>query len=107
MHADRMKRIPVWALDDEKIKTFIEYRFPKAKTDPRQRRLAARMVRLIYLYYRAGETNIKIAGELKMSLNAVDCALHRINKAMGRPLKRVGRPKKNHDSIEPSYEASL
>jgi hypothetical protein len=107
LHAARMKRIPVWALDDNKIKEFIESRFPQARTNPRQRRLAARMLRLIYLYYRVGETNVKIAEELNMTLNAVDCAIHRINKAMKRELKRVGRPKKNTDSIETSSEVSF
>jgi hypothetical protein len=92
-HADRMKKVPAWALDDEKIKEFIQFRFPKAGTDPEQRRLASRMIRLIHLYYRVGETLESVAGELKMTRNAVYCIVYRLNKAMSKPLKPSHRKK--------------
>ena len=106
LHADRMKRVPLWALDDEKIKQYVEFRFPSAKTDPKQRAAAARIVRLIYLYYRTGETNVSIAGELGMTLNAVDCAIYRINRSMKQSLTRRGRPRKS-DSIPTSSGVSF
>lgn len=93
-HTERMKRVPVWALDDERIKQFINLRFPKATTDQEQRKLALRMVRLIYLYYRVGATTGIVAAELKMTVGAVEQALHRISTAMNRPLKPSHRPKK-------------
>lgn len=93
-HAARMKRVPVWALDDERIRQFINSRFPKARTDPGQRRLAARMVRLIYLYYRVGNTRAVVAGELNMTENAVKLIIKRIKRAMSAPLKPPHRPKK-------------
>ena len=92
-HAERMKTIPVWALNDEKIKELIRLRFPKAKTDPEQRRLAARMIRLIYLYYRVGATIGTVAEELKMTIGAVEKMLLRLNKQMKAPLKPSYRPK--------------
>jgi hypothetical protein len=93
-HAARMKMVPVWALDDEKIKQFIFYRFPKAKIDPEQRRLAARTIRIIHLYYRVGLTESAVAGELKMTQTMVHRRLHLIRRAMSRPLKPSHRPKK-------------
>lgn len=94
-HAARMKTVPVWALDDEKIKELIRRCFP----NPSQRNRAARMVRIIYLYYRAGTTAALIAEELKMSVGAVEESLRRINKTMSRPIKPRGRPK-NVDNIQ-------
>lgn len=97
-HAERMSRIPVWAMDDEKIKQLIQCRFPNARIDPSQRKSASRMAQIIHLYYRVGATRDAIAEELKMSPNAVMCAVFRINKAMSRPLKPAHRPRKG-DSI--------
>jgi hypothetical protein len=102
-HALRMKRVPVWARDDKKIKEFILLRFPKAKTDPVQRKLASRMVRLIYLYYRVGSTTEAVAEELHMTVGAVEQAIHRISTAMNRPLKPSHRPKKGV-SIQATHE---
>lgn len=98
-HTARMKRVPLWALDDEKIKQFINSRFPKAKTNPEQRRLAARMVRLIYLYYRVGSTAKIVAEELKMTLNAVDCAVRRLVRFMSGTPEPYRRHRKRGDSI--------
>jgi len=105
-HADRMKRVPVWALDDEKVKELIKCRFPKAATDPRQRRLAARMLRLIYLYYRVGSTAGAVAEELEMTLGAVKKIVHKLNKAMDKPLKPSHRPKNKVVSIDASNGSS-
>lgn len=94
-HAERMRRVPVWALDDMKIKQFIDSRFPDAKTNPAQRRLASRMIRIIYLYYRVGTTAAVAAEELKMTVKAVKHVISRINNAMSKPLKPSHRPRKN------------
>jgi hypothetical protein len=93
-HAARMKRVPVWALDDEKIKQFINCRFPNAKTDPEQYRLASRMIRLIYLYYRVGATVRAVAEEFKITVGAVESMIHRISRGMDQPLKPSHRPRK-------------
>lgn len=93
-HTERMKRVPVWALDDVKIAELIKIRFPKAQIDPEQRRLASRMLRLINLYYRVGSTTPQVAEELKMTDKAVENAIYRLNKAMVKPLKQSHRPKK-------------
>lgn len=93
-HAERMSRIPVWALDDEKIRELINSRFPEAKNDPAQRKLASRMVRVIYLYYRFGATRGAVAEELHMTEKAVKQLIERINKAMSKPLNPAHRPKR-------------
>jgi hypothetical protein len=99
-HAARMKKVPVWALDDNKIKELIKLRFPKAGTDPEQRKLASRMVRLIYLYYRVGATTDVVAAELHMSRRMVEKIVHKLSKAMTQPLKPSHRPKKKGVGIQ-------
>lgn len=93
-HAARMKRVPVWALDDSKIKEYIKTRFPTAEQDPEQMKLAKRMALIIYLYYRVGETAAAIADRLGMTRMAVRHVVHRADKAMKSPLKKRGRPRK-------------
>lgn len=105
-HSARMKRIPVWALDDEKIKQLIQIRFPKAQTNLKQRKLAARIVRIIYLYYRAGLTASAIAEELKMHVSTVKKRIHLLEKHMKSPLKPSHRPKKKDTSIETTNETT-
>lgn len=86
-HAERMKRVPVWATDDEKIRQLVRRCFPS----PNQRKSAVRMVSIIYRYYRVGETAGKIAEDLGMSIRAVEESLRRINKTANRPIKPRGR----------------
>lgn len=93
-HAARMKRVPVWALDDYKIKQYIMTHFPKMGTDPEHRRLAGRVVRLIHLYYRVGVTTSSVAEELKVPITTVEKLIRKINKGMNNPLKGPGRPRK-------------
>jgi len=102
LHAERMSRIPVWALDDERIRQLINLRFPRSKADPGQRKLASRMVRVIHLYYRVGATTAVVAEELKMTVKAVESLLYRINQAMKRSLKPSNRPRKG-EGIQTPY----
>jgi len=99
-HAKRMRRVPAWALDQERIKAILVAAFPRMETNPVQRRKAGRWARLIYLYYAVGLTRNKCAGELGISLSAVDSLLIRITRvvrglsANGRPRRKIGRPSK-------------
>ena len=99
-HAERMKNVPAWALDDNKLKELIKRCFPS----PNQRNQALRMLRIIYLYYRAGTTAGVIAEELKMSVRSVEMVLRRINRTINTPAKPRGRPKKN---AKDNYTASF
>jgi DNA-binding NarL/FixJ family response regulator len=94
-HAERMTKVPVWALDDSKIAELIKLRFPKANSDPKQRFLAARMIRIIYLYYRNGATAGTIAEELKTTVSVVKHVIARVSRQMSsqEPLKPSHRPK--------------
>jgi hypothetical protein len=96
-HAARMRRVPVWVHDDERIAQHIKSRFPKADIDQEQRRLASRMLGLIYLYYKVGATREVVAEQLKMTPNAVMMMVRRVNRAMS-GLKSTIR--KGGDSIE-------
>lgn len=96
-HAARMRKVPAWALNDEKIKQFIKSRYPNADTNEKQRLEAGRTVRLIYLYYRVGATRSVVAEELKITKNAVKHRVHKIAKGMEHGVKstgRGGRPRK-------------
>lgn len=105
-HAERMKNVPVWALDDSKIAEFIKSRFPGSKTDPDQRKRASRTIRLIHLYYRVGATSGMIAEEFGISVVAVRQAVWRLERAMKRPLKPSHRQKQNPVTIEASSGTS-
>jgi hypothetical protein len=89
-HAERMKRVPGWALDDLKIKELVHRCHP----NPRYRKLAARMVRIIYLYYRVGYTAAAVAAELKMSKYKVKEIIYKLNKLVNGPVPRKGRKRK-------------
>ena len=94
-HAERMQKVPVWALDDAKIRELVQRCYPGEN----QKHLAARMVRIVYAYYRAGATATKIAEGLGISVNAVKMVLRKMNKTVNRPIRARGRPKKNRDPI--------
>jgi hypothetical protein len=104
-HARRGKRIPAWALDPDRIKEILLAAFPGMETDQVQRKKAARWNHLIYLYYAAFLTRLKCAGELGVSLSAIDSLLIRINRvarglsANGRQRRKIGRPPKT-DSLK-------
>ena len=98
-NAERMENVPSWALNDSKIAEYVKLRYPKAQTDPGQRKQAARAVRLIHLYYRLGLSRDAVAEQLQTSPNAVKMMLQRLGKQMSAPLKRPGRPRKNPDPI--------
>lgn len=94
-HRERMRKVPVWAHDNEKIKAYVKARFPKMDTDPEQRKMAARTVRLIYLYYVEGSTAAQVGEALGMTKAAVDMMIHRLNTRTIVNPKPVGRPKKS------------
>lgn len=90
--AQRMGKVPMWALDDSKIKELVNRCFPFGGNRPH---LAARMVRVIHLYYRLGDTAAAIGEQLKMTEQAVDQLIRRANKTINRPMKPRGRPRKS------------
>ena len=92
-HAERMQKVPLWALDDAKLADYVNYRFPNVKTDKRQRKRALKLVRMIYLYYRVGMTSGAVAEELKMKPEAVRKATSRLEKNMVNRPNRPGRRK--------------
>jgi hypothetical protein len=93
-----MRKVPVWALSDEEIKKLVKRCYP----GPGQRAQAARMVVIVCRYYRLGDTAGKIAGDLQMTLKAVEMVLRRINRTASRPEKPRGRPEKNSEGIQAS-----
>jgi hypothetical protein len=91
-HTKRMKNVPAWALDDNKIKELVLRSYPGLK----QRKQAAKRVRILYLYYRVGCTAAFIAHELKMTDNAVEMVIKRVKKVAACTRPR-GRSKLNKD----------
>ncbi len=104
-HAERMKKVPVWALDDEKIRDLVERCFPKARTSQKQQ--ASRMVRVVYMYYRVGMTAQAIADELKTTLKAIKMVLYRLQKVVNTPKTPRGpKPKIIPEAIDATIEGS-
>ena len=99
-YAERMLRVPSWAMDDNKIRDYIRSRFPKMATDEKQRARAGRIVRIINLYYRVGYTRASVAEELHLSPSVVGQIIYRLERAMLKPAKKPGRPKKNIVTIQ-------
>ena len=65
--SDDKKSVPEWVLDDKKVREIILRSFPKFSTDARQRKGAARWIRVIHLYFRMGMTRGQVAAELSVS----------------------------------------
>lgn len=85
---------PAWTKSDEKIKALLLKSFPKLQTNVRQRKAAARWMRVIYLYHRTGFSKGQIAQELGESVGAVKMIIIRINRAAKGLTGPRGRPKK-------------
>lgn len=96
-HARRLRKIPVWALDDTQVQILLLRCFPSLKTVPEQRAKAARWARIIHLYYRMGYTAAKTADELGMTVKAITRALEHMTATLNRPVRPRGRPKNKGD----------
>ncbi len=98
------KNIPEWALDDKKIREILLRSFPKLTTNSRQRRGAARWMRVVHLYFRMHMTRGQVAEELRVKSRVVKDVVQNIRRAaegrrcdgQGKKLlgiRPVGRPK--------------
>jgi hypothetical protein len=92
LHAERMQRVPVWALDQEKVKQILLSAFPKLQTDDLQRSRAAKWATVINYYYRMGWTQTMIAEEMKLPLSTIKSLIIRIKRVAAG--KQTADPKK-------------
>lgn len=74
------KRIPLWAVNDSKIKELIQRSFPNWQSNPRMRDDAARWAAVIHLYFRVGYTRSQIAHEI----GSTDCKISGIIRSIKR-----------------------
>ncbi len=95
--------VPEWTKNDKKVREVLLRSFPKLRTDPKQRRQAARWARIIHLYFRMQYTYRQVADELDMPLKAMESMIRSIKRvAAGKRANGtgllgsipVGRPKK-------------
>lgn len=86
-HAERMRRVPVWVLDDSKIEKFVNFIFPN---DAERAELWRNV---IYLYWRVGYTR----GQVAAAVNSTDEAVAQILKRIKRILQ--GRQANNRKRI--------
>lgn len=102
------KQIPDWARDDKKVREIVLRSFPKLLEDDRQRKAAARWIRVIHLYFRMHMTRGQVAQEMGIESSQVRDFVRNIRRvAAGRRsdtkgvlgAKAKGRPKKIHASI--------
>jgi hypothetical protein len=101
---DDKKRVPEWALSDKEIQRIVLTSFPKYATDGRQRKSAARWIRVIHLFFRMGWSRGHVAEEMKISYFFVDSTIRAVRRvaqglrANGEGVrgivKPIGRPKK-------------
>lgn len=90
----RLRRdIPEWTKSDRKIQEILLRSFPKLRTDYKQRKLAARMARIIHLYFRVGSPRNEIVEELDINQNLFRVLLNGIRRA-GKGLTKNGRERK-------------
>lgn len=101
--SDDKKSVPEWALNDKKVKEIILRSFPKFNTDTRQRKGAARWIRIIHLYWRMNQTRGQVAEEMGLKYSVVNNIIAAIKRvARGRRAdntdllghNKKGRPKK-------------
>jgi hypothetical protein len=55
-----------FAMSDETLRAYLLWRFPKLGTSPRKRKYAARLARMIYLWFRCGLSSEEIGAEMDM-----------------------------------------
>lgn len=102
-HADRMAKVPLWALDDKEVQRIVLAAFPNLRTDSTQAERAGRWVRITHLYYRVGWTSLRIADEMEEAPRKIQSTIQKIvNVANGKTARGTirggtkprGRPKK-------------
>jgi hypothetical protein len=94
LHIKRISNPPAWALDRDKVLSYLRSRFPNWETNKSQRKTANRLLQIIRLYYGLGFTRGIVARRLNTTQGAIGQVLRRLNKAVDRPAKRPGRPRK-------------
>lgn len=107
-HAGRMARIPVWALDDMKIKKILLRSFPDMKTDEKQRKRAAIWYEVIYQYWRVGRTRGQVAGDLGLTERQVKDTLLCISRvASGKAANGSKKPHKGYKQGRPKKRSPI
>lgn len=90
--SDDKKSVPDWALDDKKVREVVLRSFPKYGTNARQRKGAARWIRVIHLYFRMGMTRGQVAEEMGVTPVVVKSIVQAIRSvAAGRRADRTGK----------------
>lgn len=100
--SDSKKGNPAWAKNDAELRNILLKAFPKLHTDQKQRKAAARWLRVVSLFYRTGLTRGEVAEELGLKVDIVKQILIRVRRAANgktakgtpRGIRPRGRPKK-------------
>ncbi len=61
------RKRPDWTLDDSKIRTYLESRYPNWRNNPTELKRAARVAALLYLAFRVGLPNPELAEALGLT----------------------------------------
>lgn len=77
------RQIPAWALDDRKLRQVVLGMFPRHATNKRQRAMAGRWLRIVYLFFRANWWTKNIAGTTGCTVRAVEGIIRRAREAGG------------------------
>jgi hypothetical protein len=77
------RKIPAWTLNDEQVRKVLNKLFPRHGTGERQRALAGRWLRIVYLYFRVHQWVKTIAEAVGCSVRAVEGVVCRARKVGG------------------------
>lgn len=112
--SDDKKSVPDWALSDKEVQRVVLTSFPKYATNGRQRKSAARWIRVIHLFFRMGMTRGQVVEEMKVSYFTVDSTIRAVRRvAQGLRAngegkrgitKTMGRPRKVRALITASID---
>jgi len=101
--SDDKKGVPEWATNDQKVREIVLRAFPKFAENGRQRKAAARWIRIIHLYFRMGMTRGQVAEEMGIKPGVVKGIVEGIrqvaagkqyHRKVDRGIKPRGRPRK-------------
>ena len=77
------KIVPAWVNDNAEIRKIVIRSFPKWDSNDKQRIRAARWVRIIQLYFRAGYTRTQVAEEMSLTSEQVKSIIRGIRRVSG------------------------
>lgn len=78
------KKMPAWVVNENQLRAFLLFCFPRINKDLEQRSMAGRWLRIIQLYFREGWSRGQIAEEMNLTYSTVNSTIRNIKRAATR-----------------------